>query len=88
MKPSLFVRADGTAALGHEPRTPVAWSGPRKEYIVQPGETFWTIAAERYGNVELWFVLADLNPHIEYPFDLAEGDVLMLPGAAIIQQVS
>lgn len=42
-------------------------------------ETFPLIAEAEYGAAELWWLVADLNPHVTMPDDLKPGDTVHLP---------
>jgi nucleoid-associated protein YgaU len=49
-----------------------------KQYIVRPGDTLMGIAAELYGDVSLWRVIAAAN-RIDNPRRLTPGRVLAIP---------
>lgn len=49
-----------------------------KQYVVRPGDTLMGIAAEHYGDVALWRVIADANA-IDNPRRLQPGRVLAIP---------
>ena len=53
--------------------------GRSKPYLVQPGESVFSLAKKHYGNDNLWTIIADANPHIKYPLDLAAGDAITIP---------
>lgn len=46
---------------------------------VTENEFFDTIATEVYGDPELWWVVAKLNPEIVHPDDLTAGTVIRVP---------
>ena len=50
-----------------------------RTYVVPAGDTFMTIANREYGDHSLGWLLADFNPEIKYPLDLAKGDVIRIP---------
>lgn len=57
--------------------------------VVQPGETFEYLAERIWselGGAELWWVLADCNPEIMYPLDVAAGDVIRVPSASWVAE--
>jgi nucleoid-associated protein YgaU len=49
------------------------------KYHVVPGDTFESIAASIYGDAGQYWRIADLNPQIKFPLDLAPGDVIRVP---------
>lgn len=57
-------------------------------YVVRADETFESIAFDQYydiGGANIWWVLAMLNPHIEYPLDLQAGDRIIIPPTQWVQ---
>jgi nucleoid-associated protein YgaU len=46
---------------------------------VREGETLETIATRVLGNPLRFWEIADLNPQIKFPLDIATGTVLRLP---------
>ena len=61
------------AEVEKQPLPPLPAQG---EYVVQPGDTLWSIA-QRF-QLESWSVLLELNPGID-PKDLKPGSRLALP---------
>lgn len=51
------------------------------DYVVQPGDSLWSIARERMGDANLWPEIARLNPTVR-PDHLLVGQVLKLPAGA------
>ena len=47
------------------------------------GENIWNIAFKYYGNSKWWHVLCDVN-NIENPFELPEGESLLIPDLSTV----
>lgn len=58
-----------------------------KVHAVVEGETFQDIALKYYHTPEMWYVLADANPQIFYPADLAVGDSVFVPPIQIAREL-
>lgn len=68
-----------TAALRAPPAPGQPPPPPRPAaYVVRPGDTLWSVAADLYGMPELWRQLAAANG-ISDPYRLRPGDVLAVP---------
>ena len=50
-----------------------------QNYIVRPGDTIEVLAAKIYGDSAQHWRLLDLNPQLEFSFDLAANDVIRIP---------
>lgn len=48
-------------------------------YIVKPGDTFENLAAKVYGDSSQHWRLLDLNPQIDFSFDLQANDRIRIP---------
>lgn len=48
-------------------------------YTVRDGDTFDLMAATLFGNPQLYWRIADLNPHIPFPAGIGVGDVIRVP---------
>lgn len=48
-------------------------------YKVKDGDTMANLAARLLGNDRRWWELADINPQIKYPEDIAVGHILRVP---------
>ena len=48
-------------------------------YTVRQGDTLESLAARYYGNTKRYWEIADLNPQIQFPIDIAMGDVIRIP---------
>jgi len=48
-------------------------------YMVGPGDTFENIAARLYGDSSQYWRIADINPQVKFPLDLAAGTVIRIP---------
>lgn len=53
-------------------------------HVARPGETFLSLAQQYYGDQSKWWVIADHNPEVQYPLDLASGDSIVIPDPAIV----
>jgi tetratricopeptide (TPR) repeat protein len=67
-------------ALVQPAAAPAATATPAS-YVVQPGQSLWSIAAERLGNGERYIEIIDLNPQLRNPGRLLPGTELILPGS-------
>ncbi|MFO0748182.1 MAG: FecR domain-containing protein [Myxococcota bacterium] len=71
---SLVVAASPDPFADLPPNTPV------RTYVVQPGDSAWSIAAEFYGNGDKYPVIYKFNGYVGLPpFLLSPGQVLRLP---------
>jgi nucleoid-associated protein YgaU len=52
---------------------------PIQIYIVKPGDTFENLAAKIYGDSSQHWRLLDLNPQIDFTFDLKANDRIRVP---------
>jgi len=50
-----------------------------QNYIVRPGDTIEVLAAKLYGDSSQHWRLLDLNPQLEFSFDLTANDVIRIP---------
>lgn len=50
-----------------------------QQYIVRPGDTFENLAAKIYGSSTEHWRLLDLNPQINFTFDLKANDRIRIP---------
>ena len=64
-----------------EPTVAPAATATPASYVVQPGQSLWSIAAERLGNGERYIEIIDLNPQLRDPGRLLPGTELILPGS-------
>ena len=48
-------------------------------YTVRSNDTIDSLAVAVYGDPSLYWRIADMNPHIQYPDSLQVGDVLRIP---------
>lgn len=74
---------DGSKGLYRKPLEYLI-SNNDEVHTVREGETLLTIAFDKYGDDRLWYVLADINPHIEDIFELKEGLKILIPNYDII----
>lgn len=51
-------------------------------YVTNDGDTLEGIAFEKYGTTKLWWIIADVNDSIDYPFVLEPGTSLLIPNKA------
>lgn len=50
-----------------------------QKYTVKSGDTVENIAAKVYGDPTQFWRIADINPQIKFPMDLAPGMVIRIP---------
>ena len=70
---------DGTSVCHQLRRTAVEPPPGSRRYTVKSGDTFESLAFERYGNANKWYVLADVNPQVFWMFDLIAGEDIIIP---------
>jgi hypothetical protein len=54
-------------------------------YEIEPREELDLVSKKLYGDVELWYVLADIN-QIDFIFDIEQGDRIMFPQSNFLEQ--
>lgn len=54
-------------------------TGSYTSYMVTEGDTLEALAAKYLGNQRRFWEIADLNPQIQFPWDISVGDVIRLP---------
>jgi nucleoid-associated protein YgaU len=69
------VAADGTIIAVRKQYSEIAV----QTYIVKPGDTFENLAAKIYGDSSQHWRLLDLNPQIDFSFDLKANDRIRIP---------
>lgn len=67
------------AAVVTQPTAPQAPAAATASYTVQPGQSLWSIAAEKLGNGERYIDIIRLNPQLRNPARLAPGMEIILP---------
>lgn len=76
------VRRKGNLFYGLRPGVNTAHRGDDTYYTSQTGDSFHSLAHRLYGDVRLWWVIAEFND-VEDPFnDLVPGTTLRLPSRA------
>lgn len=76
---SLLKAEEETQAAKTPATSTVAHPTPHEQmYIVQPGDSLWTIAVREYGNGERFRDIAQANG-LSFPFVIHPGDVLKIP---------
>lgn len=50
-------------------------------HVVHEGDRLDLLAARYYNDPEMWWVIADANPEVFYPGDIAPGTVVRIPHA-------
>jgi len=50
-----------------------------QKYTVSSGETLESISAKIYGDPTQFWRIADINPQVRFPVDLAPGTVIRIP---------
>jgi nucleoid-associated protein YgaU len=77
------VHSSGISISVYETRpTTVAPVSVSNTHRVNAGETMETLAYDRFGNANKWYLIADMNPHVFWPLDLQAGDKLVIPSKA------
>ena len=52
---------------------------PPKQYMVKETDNIQLLAYKSQRDPTRWWVIANANPHIRYPMDLAMGNMIHLP---------
>lgn len=65
------------------PPRPLAFSATR--HVVREFDRLDLLAAQYYGDPELWWVLAEANPEVFYPEDIPPGTSLRIPSAPTLR---
>lgn len=50
-----------------------------KIHVVKDGENLFDLADEYYGDLTLWYIIAEKNPGVSDPFGLSVGQELVIP---------
>ena len=59
---------------------PSVYNGmPYRSHVVREGDRYDVLASQLWGDPELWWRIADVNPELLYPGDLPVGTVIRLP---------
>lgn len=53
-------------------------------HVVQYGDRLDTLAAQHFGDPELFWVIANANPEVFYPDQIPVGTVLRIPDARVL----
>jgi hypothetical protein len=80
----ILVLSDGSLVLERHKVVYVKSDKDRYFTTIQ-NDTLWNIAHQAYGDSKLWWIIADVNPSIESPFDLEPGLSLLIPDLVTIQ---
>jgi len=48
-------------------------------YKTRAGDTFESLAYRYYDDANKWYIIADVNPQIFWPFDLQSGALIYIP---------
>lgn len=67
--------SDGTVIAIPREKQPEKYS----IYTVRSNDTIDSLAISVYGDPSLYWRIADINPHIQYPDSLQVGDVIRIP---------
>lgn len=54
-------------------------ASPPRQYMVKETDNIQLLAYRALQDPTRWWVIANANPHIRYPFDMHMGDVIHLP---------
>ncbi len=49
------------------------------EFLLSENDTLQSLAFRAYGDAELWWHIADANPHLLYPDRIPAGTVIKVP---------
>lgn len=71
--------AEGTNLSHRLRKTTVDPPQGSRRYTTRAGDTFESLAFERYGNANKWYVIADVNPQVFWMFDLIAGEDIIIP---------
>lgn len=77
-----ILRTKGADGKSHPTIYYVSGSGGTYTYtnhVAEIGDRFDTLADRMWGDPELWWRVADLNPEIFYPGEIPVGTVLRIP---------
>ncbi len=61
-----------------DPYAPAAGAAGRQSYVVQKGDTLWSIANRVYGNGQRWKDIQSANPGLD-PTRMRAGQTILLP---------
>jgi len=78
-KPIQVQTAEGTSICHKLRKTTVEPPLGSKRYTTKAGDTLESLAFERYGNANKWYIIADVNPHVFWMFDLMAGQDIIIP---------
>jgi len=82
-------RLELAAAVGQQPPTPVLNPRHPETYVVQVGDTLWSVASMFLRDPWLWPEIWQINPQVENPHLIFPGDILSLAylgdGSPVIQ---
>lgn len=79
-EPVQTAQAAPAAAIA-PPATPAPATATPASYVVQPGQSLWSIATEKLGSGERYIDIIRLNPKLRDPARLAPGMEIVLPGS-------
>lgn len=66
---------DGTAISKVKPRKPSAY----ELVVFKEGQSFEELAATHLGDANLWWRIADINPQVLWPDEIASGTRIRIP---------
>jgi hypothetical protein len=58
---------------------PVSRRAAYRSYVVQEGDRYDLLAQRLFGDPELWWAIADLNPEFLFPAGIPAGTIIRLP---------
>lgn len=56
-----------------------AVTGSYSLYTVKQGDTMENIAARQLGDPRRYWEIADVNPQVQFPWDISPGDAIRVP---------
>lgn len=54
-------------------------SAPPRQYMVKVTDNIQLLAYRHLQDPSQWWIIANANPHVRYPFDLKMGDTIYIP---------
>jgi hypothetical protein len=54
-------------------------SVPPRQYMVKVTDNIQLLSYQHLQDPSQWWVIANANPHVRYPFDLKMGDTIYIP---------
>jgi hypothetical protein len=83
------VKRYGSGKVNHYPRRPLAVVVTTRDYTVQHGDTYYSLASRLFGEERqyMWTIIGDLNPPM-YPDELTAGATIKLPVVVVQDSIT